>query len=474
LKCNSDPDTKEVISGPNDQSKVSSEPPPRDLIADEVITLSDEQNSAPKITPTSPDLDPNASITLFEEESKASQISVCFKPDSVEIKSYTWPEANVIPFTSIQKIRVALSTAYAIQYCILELQYCKLSKQQKWLSELIPPADFDQHCCIFFVIQCTMEDFRVNFQSLLRNNRHAVERFTRTDFEDLSYYNIVPKALSKVSNEPSYVTFPDKGKDAIMVTEKDLTFLKPGEFLNDTIIDFYLKYLHHHASKEIVDQVYIFNTFFYTRLSSVVQPHLAYKRVAKWTSNVNIFEKDYLIIPINHHFHWSLLIVVHPKLYIEQQLRKANDQAQSLPKRVFDMTIGKLVNRSSSLFQKQPAMLYMDSLLSSDNRIYQRIRDYLTREYEAKYILNSPSEPKIDFKELNGVCVKTPQQTNFCDCGLFILQYVESFLNAPFAPTQKEIEDHLILKYDWFSSDIVSQYRLKIQSHLKTLHSVQN
>ena len=37
----------------------------------------------------------------------------------------------------------------------------------------------------------------------------------------------------------------------------------------------------------------------------------AHTRVAKWTARVDIFERDFVIIPINQSLHWTLAIVCH-------------------------------------------------------------------------------------------------------------------------------------------------------------------
>lgn len=37
-------------------------------------------------------------------------------------------------------------------------------------------------------------------------------------------------------------------------------------------------------------------------------------RVKNWTKNVNLFDKDFIIIPINEHCHWFLAIVCFPSL----------------------------------------------------------------------------------------------------------------------------------------------------------------
>lgn len=37
-------------------------------------------------------------------------------------------------------------------------------------------------------------------------------------------------------------------------------------------------------------------------------------RVSSWTKNVNLFEKDFIIIPINEQSHWFLAIICFPNL----------------------------------------------------------------------------------------------------------------------------------------------------------------
>lgn len=39
-----------------------------------------------------------------------------------------------------------------------------------------------------------------------------------------------------------------------------------------------------------------------------------HSRVEKWTKNVNLFEKDFVIIPINEQQHWFLAIICFPGL----------------------------------------------------------------------------------------------------------------------------------------------------------------
>ena len=39
-----------------------------------------------------------------------------------------------------------------------------------------------------------------------------------------------------------------------------------------------------------------------------------YERVRRWTKKVNIFEKDFVIVPINEHSHWFVAVICYPGL----------------------------------------------------------------------------------------------------------------------------------------------------------------
>lgn len=103
-----------------------------------------------------------------------------------------------------------------------------------------------------------------------------------------------------------YPLSPRRG--SITITIDDFKCLNKNEYLNDVIVDFYLKYL----SLEILspkdeERIYLFNTYFYTRLSRPMQKvtnreplaAMNYSVVKRWTKNVNIFEKDFVIVPVH-------------------------------------------------------------------------------------------------------------------------------------------------------------------------------
>ena len=62
--------------------------------------------------------------------------------------------------------------------------------------------------------------------------------------------------------------YPATGKGAIKVTNEDLFCLNESEFLNDVIIDFYLKYIYlERLSEQQRMRTHIFSSFFYRRLT---------------------------------------------------------------------------------------------------------------------------------------------------------------------------------------------------------------
>lgn len=87
----------------------------------------------------------------------------------------------------------------------------------------------------------------------------------------------------------------------VSVTTADLPRLEPGEFLNDTIIDFYLRYIQRsEVSAHRRDQVYIFSSFFYSKLAACAKDELGNnKSIHRWTRNVDIFNYRYLVVPVN-------------------------------------------------------------------------------------------------------------------------------------------------------------------------------
>ncbi|XP_036270351.1 sentrin-specific protease 6 isoform X5 [Pipistrellus kuhlii] len=77
---------------------------------------------------------------------------------------------------------------------------------------------------------------------------------------------------------------------------------------------------------------------------------------------------------------------------------------------------------------KQPCILLMDSLRGpSRSNVVKILREYLEVEWEVK----KGTKRSFSKDVMKGSNPKVPQQNNFSDCGVYVLQYVESFFENP-------------------------------------------
>ncbi len=82
-------------------------------------------------------------------------------------------------------------------------------------------------------------------------------------------------------------------------------------------------------------------------------------------------------------------------------------------------------NRSQS-----PAIILFDSLrIASKNRVAATLREFLQLEYDHKKTLpiGSLARQLFNMDTIPTIEAAVPQQRNYSDCGLYVLQYIESF-----------------------------------------------
>lgn len=105
---------------------------------------------------------------------------------------------------------------------------------------------------------------------------------------------------------------PPPNPEGIAINDLAFKSLEKNTFINDDIIDFYLKYLKEEKlSLENQRRIHVFSSHFFTRLtrglhwedyctSDISLKQSLYEGVKKWTKSVNIFEREFLIVPINY------------------------------------------------------------------------------------------------------------------------------------------------------------------------------
>lgn len=113
----------------------------------------------------------------------------------------------------------------------------------------------------------------------------------------------------------------------------------------------------------------------------------------------------------------------------------------------------------------RPCILIFDSLGGASRaRVVATLRDYLTCEYKVKYPDQTPIR-QYTKTSMTGSVVKVPQQQNFTDCGLFLLQYVENFFKKPIEDFRIPIKSLL----NWFPQEVVTKKREEISNLIKEL-----
>ncbi|XP_051006015.1 sentrin-specific protease 7 [Acomys russatus] len=289
---------------------------------------------------------------------------------------------------------------------------------------------------------------------------------------------------------------PPPTKGGLGVTNEDLECLEEGEFLNDVIIDFYLKYLLlEKASDELVERSHIFSSFFYkclTRKENNItedNPDLSmaqrrHKRVRTWTRHINIFNKDYIFVPVNESSHWYLAVICFPWLeeavyedfpqtvsqqFQDQQSQHDNKTIDNEVRPASAVSAGAEDSQSTEMNMpapkkmcKRPCILILDSLkAASIQNTVQNLREYLEVEWEVK------RKTHREFSKANMVdlCPKVPKQDNSSDCGVYLLQYVESFFQDPIV--NFELPIHL---EKWFPRHVIKTKREDIRELILKLH----
>lgn len=77
----------------------------------------------------------------------------------------------------------------------------------------------------------------------------------------------------------------------------------------------------------------------------------------------------------------------------------------------------------------RPCILIFDSLTGANRaRIVATLRDYLMVEHKVR----KGSEKIFNRDTMKGACPRVPQQMNYSDCGVFTLQFAESFFEVGF------------------------------------------
>ncbi|GMF44066.1 unnamed protein product [Phytophthora fragariaefolia] len=184
---------------------------------------------------------------------------------------------------------------------------------------------------------------------------------------------------------------PDQEVYNLQVTERDLESFEPNEWLNDTVISYFIReFIDAHSSTYNFDGQLFGSIFiaYKTNRRNMAKPHEAVRGI---TATFPYAKYTTILIPVCMDAHWSFVIMQNPVLAID------------------GLT---------------PAMLHVDLLQYHDTgRIERALCGYFRKEALQKY-----NTKKITYKLK---CHSTnPRQANSYDCGIFMLYFMREVNKA--------------------------------------------
>ena len=237
-----------------------------------------------------------------------------------------------------------------------------------------------------------------------------------------------------------------RGKQTSMdIKIKDEKTLNDGVFLNDGIINFYLKiiedeYAHNNNNSNIDNSnnnVLIMKSYFYNSLSNQQNQNLSnnftYPDSCSFIgTKINVFNFKTLIIPICESYHWSLIIVND----IDKMKNLFNNMLEDdyiFNNYGYNNSYDSGNNLGNDDSCEYPEIFYLDSFFDMNQRRMVIILKYLFYEYQKIYQINCDMSNFFmkNFQKIQCYIPDVPKQDNSFDCGIFLLMYAELFLFNP-------------------------------------------
>ncbi|SCV01177.1 LANO_0F10528g1_1 [Lachancea nothofagi CBS 11611] len=262
--------------------------------------------------------------------------------------------------------------------------------------------------------------------SLINHTLSSVQRVTRSNTLKNSTNSSSDESDIKYETpatfKPSlFYKFGDK--TTLSITNQDFKCLYNHDWINDSILDFFIKYwIECSAAKDIIsfDQVHVMSSFFYTKLVSNAENY--YTNVKKWVRDTDLFNKDYVVMPINESFHWYGCIISNLPALLAFLIREHNFRL----KHQGDIENGENENSDDiSVTSPIVSIMVYDSLRQTHSREVEPIKEFLIAYAADKYNLEV-SRNQMKMK----TCV-VPQQPNMSDCGVHVILNTRTFFDNP-------------------------------------------
>eukprot|EP01036_Dinobryon_divergens_P031028 gene31028-40363_t len=284
------------------------------------------------------------------------------------------------------------------------------------------------------------------------------------------------------------------GNDKLIMFCVDLERLEPKVFLNDSLIDFKIFHILLNLSPEKREAVHLLGCSFYSNLQSFRRKQV--QRYNELLCNimrvVNIFTKDFILIPINvkGSLHWSLCIIVRPLQYLlhryisDEEKHKFPIIGEEKPQRgcILHMNSYPSIHSSKEICdQIQQALSDMWMLQRSKETFSTSVTSYLSHQglsvdetIDIVGLINTRIDSRGErhmFEYLPSISCKVPIQPNGYDCGVYILKFVECVLGINLSTHEAAISTSLIdqVNENLFSHEDLKEYRADLRNTLNTM-----
>lgn len=251
------------------------------------------------------------------------------------------------------------------------------------------------------------------------------------------------------------VRYPPEEKKQILLLGQDLMCLRDGQYLNDNIVNFYMKHWEKTMLPEnLRDRIFIYDALFSVSLTNL-KKGMFDDRLKSWTKGVDIFKKDYLFVPFIKDKHWFLVILCN--IYNLMPKVQTPSSVAGEPKKATIIFMNSLCNDNDS---------EMDLVVKSNVKA---LLKYLKWEFNEKNWNCGPKVTRLSNYQI--LTPKVPQQPNLYDCGLFVLKYFEYFLTDP-ENVLACLQNNPRSLANWFKPKRQKKKRSKIRQLIVSLMSV--
>ena len=250
------------------------------------------------------------------------------------------------------------------------------------------------------------------------------------------YDKIIKKDLEHLCTY--YFKRPRRKQTSVDIQVKDEKTLNDGVFLNDGIVNFYLKIIEDEytfgENKE--NNVLVLKSYFYNFIANQQNLNLStdnftYPDSCSYVkTKINVFSYKTVIIPTCENYHWSLIIVNDidkmKNIFSESSLKAFREQQNFT-----GLGIGEPVKEEEN--EDYPEIFYLDSFYDISQRRMLIILKYLFYEYQKIYNIDVNMHNYLlkNYYKIECYNPDVPKQNNTYDCGIFLLMYAELFLYNP-------------------------------------------